>query len=104
MGTEWKKIGEIGVDAGLCWIGDPCYCVTPDADEHPAKSWSEFCDMLDGVKNPIAKQFHYKMGHSGLGVCVTSGHGDGVYDIFVRYTDEGSISEMKVVFIDDKNN
>ncbi len=23
--TKWEKIGQIGVDAGLCWIGDPCY-------------------------------------------------------------------------------
>jgi hypothetical protein len=25
-----KPIGEIGVDAGLCWIGDPCYILHTD--------------------------------------------------------------------------
>ena len=23
--TKIVKVGEIGVDAGLCWIGDPCF-------------------------------------------------------------------------------
>ena len=25
INEEWEHIGEIGVDAGLCWLGDPCY-------------------------------------------------------------------------------
>jgi hypothetical protein len=45
--TIRKQIGEIGVDAGLCWIGDPCYILHK---EHPPKaigtSWDEFCDIL----------------------------------------------------------
>lgn len=26
---NWTQVGVIGVDSGLCWVGDPCYCVTP---------------------------------------------------------------------------
>jgi hypothetical protein len=37
---QWEQAGECGVDSGMIWIGDPCYCVTPDADEHPAASWA----------------------------------------------------------------
>ena len=39
---KWEEVGLIGVDAGLCWLGDPCYCVTPDADNHPTQTWIEF--------------------------------------------------------------
>ena len=107
---KWEKVGYIGVDAGLCWVGDPCYCVTPDATEHPAKTWDEFCDKLneepsdefgflsnfskDGVKS-----FNYKAGHNGLGMVVSTGYGDGTYPVFIKRNDEGRISEIRVKFI-----
>jgi hypothetical protein len=94
---EWEHAGVIGVDAGLCWIGDPCYCVTPDCSEHPAKTWPEFCDQLDGD----TLQWNYKAGHEGLGVSVRTGYGDGTYPVFVRRNSEGLIAEVKVVFIED---
>ena len=54
-----KQIGEIGVDAGLCWIGDPCYILHADpAPRAIGKDWEEFCDLLheDG-RYPTCKQF-----------------------------------------------
>lgn len=95
---EWQEVGEIGVDAGLCWIGDPCYCVTPDADEHPAKTWYEFCDKLDD--NGVT-QWNYKAGHPGLGVSVQTGYGDGVYPVYIKRNKEGRVIEVKVVFADE---
>ena len=95
--SKWIKVGVIGVDAGLCWIGDPCYCVTPDAHHHPAKSWKEFCRKLgDGE----TKQWNYIKGHPGLGVSVHTGYGDGEYDVYVKKQADGRIKEAKVVFID----
>lgn len=100
----WKPVGVIGVDAGLCWLGDPCYCVTPDATSHPAKDWPSFCKMLDKNKYPNAMQFNYAKGHPGLGVVVSTGFGDGCYQVYVRETDEGEwgkrIAEVRVVFIE----
>lgn len=96
---RWEKVGIIGVDAGLCWVGDPCYCVTPDANSHPAKTWREFCDVLfDGEQNGV-KQWNYPMGHSGLGVSVQTGYGDGSYPVYVRRNREGRVAEVRVVFI-----
>lgn len=91
---EWKLAGEIGVDAGLCWIGDPCYCVTPDANEHPAKTWPEFCKLMRDLD---VRQFNYRKGHPGLGVCVETG-GDGCYPVFIKRNREGQITEVKVKF------
>lgn len=101
---DWEQVGLIGVDAGLCWVGDPCYCVTPDASEHPANTWDEFCNKLSemGVSEP-AYQFNYKMGHPGLGVCVSTGWGDGTYPVLIRRDGTGKVAEVRVVFIDEQD-
>jgi hypothetical protein len=40
-------------------------------------SWDEFCDLLhhDG-KYPTCKQFNDDLGHTGLGVAVSTGYGN----------------------------
>jgi hypothetical protein len=96
-----KHIGEIGVDAGVCWIGDPCYVLHAD---HPPKaigrSWDEFCDVLHADhKYPTCKQFCYDLGHPGLGVVVSTGYGDGVYPVYAEFNDEGRIAKVWVEFI-----
>jgi len=92
--------GHIGVDAGLCWIGDPCYCVTPDSNSHPAKTWVEFCDLLykEDDFNKNFKSFNYPMGHEGLGVCVSTGYGDGSYPVYVQKNSEGRVVKVVVDF------
>lgn len=98
--TPWKKVGVIGVDAGLCWIGDPCYCVTPDANQHPAETWLDFCHKLDFSEGEMTKQWNYKLGHPGLGVSVSTGYGDGTYDVEARFeTASGRCAGVRVKFI-----
>jgi len=96
---NWERVGEIGVDAGLCWIGDPCYCVTPDANEHPTETWEDFCAQLEAFQKNGVKQWHYRAGHPGLGVTVHTGDGDGCYPVYVRRASDGRIAEVKVVFL-----
>jgi hypothetical protein len=94
-----KQIGEIGVDAGLCWIGDPCYI--PHKDEPPkaiGQDRDEFCDIL-GEEYPTAKQFHYDLGHPGLGVVVSTGYGDGTYPVYAEFTEGGRVARVWVEFI-----
>jgi hypothetical protein len=96
-----KLIGEIGVDAGLCWIGDPSYILHK---ERPPKaignSWDEFCRILDeDDQYPTRKQFNYDLGHAGLGVVVETGYGDGVYPVYAQFNDDGRIAKVWVEFI-----
>jgi hypothetical protein len=100
MKAKCEKVGEIGVDAGLCWIGDPCYCVTPDADEHPSKTWGKFCNELhEKERGGDTAQWDFKNGTRGLGVTVSTGYGDGCYPVFVKRNKEGRIAEVRVKFI-----
>lgn len=92
--SSWQKVGEIGVDAGICWIGDPCYVFhkasPPDAI---GKDWHDFCDKLTFLShNEYAQQFG-----SGLGVCVSTGYGDGTYPVEVKIKD-GRVKEVRVKF------
>lgn len=95
---DWQKVGVIGVDAGLCWIGDPCYVVSKDAS-HVFKTWDEFCDQLSEDEISGVKQWNSSKGRPGLGVSVSTGYGDGEYPVYVKRNQEGRISEAKVVFI-----
>jgi hypothetical protein len=98
-------IGEIGVDAGLCWIGDPSYILHT---EHPpkatGKSWDEFCEILRADDQyPTCKQFCYDLGHAGLGIVVSTGYGDGVYPVYADFNDEGRIAKVWIEFIEPDN-
>ena len=45
-----RLVGEIGVDAGLCWIGDPCYVL--HANPPPStvgRTWDEFPRAAEAV-------------------------------------------------------
>jgi hypothetical protein len=56
MRSEKVLVGHIGVDAGLCWVGDPCYILHSDKlPETIGKNWSEFCDLL-GDNYPTLKK------------------------------------------------
>jgi hypothetical protein len=105
MKTETKQIGTIGVEAGLCWIGDPCYIIQNEEAGKPKeiKTWDNFCDAMSGVDT---KSFNYAMGHEGLGVCVSTGFGDGSYPVYATISDEGDwgkrVKSVTIVFIEDE--
>ena len=93
---KWEQVGVIGIDAGMCWIGDPCYVLANDSSHRFKMPWTKFCDLLD---DEDTQQWNYKLGHPGLGVTVHTGCGDGEYPVFVKRDENGSIAEVKVVFI-----
>lgn len=96
-----ELIGHIGVDAGICWIGDPYYILHSD-DGLPktlGKDWEEFCDLID--ERP-GKSFNYDMGHEGLGVCVSTGYGDGFYPVYAKIDEKsGRVKSVTIEFIED---
>jgi len=94
MDLKWEKIGMIGIDAGLCWIGDPCYVLHGQNPKEIGKDWDEFCSILEAAEEDNGV-YNFDI----TGVCVTTGYGDGTYPVFVKRNSEGRISEVKVKFI-----
>ena len=94
--TKRIKVGTIGVDAGLCWIGDPCYILHKGKKSPKAigKDWMDFCNKLG---NDDHKSFNFDMGHEGLGVVVSTGYGDGSYPVIATIKD-GRVKSVSVTF------
>lgn len=113
MKGNWEEVGEVWVDSGSIMVGDPCYTHGQDAS-HAVEDWDDFLartwPKVFGKKGEIdhtAKMddVTYALSEKGIGVVVSSGFGDGVYPVFVKYSNEGQwgkrVAEVKVVFIDD---
>lgn len=94
-----EKAGVIGVDAGLCWIGDPCYILHKSPEDFPTEqlgsNWSEFCKIVfaAGVNENGTAQ----MG-ACLGVVTSTGYGDGTYPVYVQRNKDGRIVKIVVDF------
>jgi hypothetical protein len=102
MKNKRKFIGEVGVDAGLCWIGDPCYILSGKRPKEIGKDWNEFCDILKEkgmYKDKQTAQFNYDLGHEGLGVVTTTGYGDGGYPVYATFNEEGRVTKIEIEFI-----
>jgi len=100
--TKIVTIGNIGVDAGLCWIGDPCYVLHKTGKDKPkaiGRDWEGFCDIISDMKG--SKSFNFDLGHEGLGVCVSTGFGDGCYPVKAIVEDHGDMGvRVMGVFVD----
>ena len=94
----WEQVGEVGVDAGLMWLGDPCY-IMGEGRNRDYDVWEKFCDTISKTLFPTVQQFYFDKGHAGLGVCVSTGYGDGTYPVEVKRNDEGRIAAVRIVFI-----
>ena len=85
---------EVYVDAGLIWIGDPCYIMGNDASNR-VTDWSDFCKELggtSGVSAPLGK---------GIGLAISTGYGDGRYPVDVAYNGEGRVTKVTITFIEE---
>jgi hypothetical protein len=93
-----EKAGSILVNAGVVWLGDPCFCITPKQHEHPAKDWKEFCEKLEENQESGVTRWPFKAGNDGLGVTISNFGGDGHYPVFVERDESGMIKFVKIVF------
>ena len=103
------KVGEVGVDAGMVMVGDPCYLSNYGKKSSDGFEWVE--SEVEDQKT--TKKFDYSYsgacaatlsdngaGELGRGdaVAVSSGYGDGVYPVYATYNHEGRIVKLEVVF------
>lgn len=91
-----ELVGHVDVDAGLVWVGDPCYVLGDDAT-HRVTDWSDFCDRMHSTghnENSTSQPLG-----AGVGVAVESGYGDGSYPVWIERDRDGSVRRLTVEFI-----
>jgi hypothetical protein len=97
---ERKRIGEVFVDSGLIWVGDPCVFWPKEGDTSSLQerigTRQQFCNRIQETPYP----HHYNF--SGLGVAVTSGYGDGIYPIWATIEDE-VITSVTIELVSDED-
>jgi len=79
-------VGSVGVDAGIVWVGDPCY-IKHHPEIYDESKWQDFCMKLDNLPGEICQ-----------GVCTRTNWGDGEYPVFVSFDKGGSPTKLEVVF------
>lgn len=82
--TERVLIGRVDVDAGLIWLGDPCYVMGDDASSRVTK-WSDFCDKLYDNPSHESAGYSQPLDHKGAGIAVQTFMGDGTYPVYAEY-------------------
>jgi hypothetical protein len=99
--STWEKIADIGVDAGMVWLGDPAYTMTPDTPYPVARDWDTF--VAEVFARPFERQgfsrFEKADNWGDVGVAVMPRDGDGVYPVYVRRDGRtGRIAEVRISF------
>ena len=99
-----KLIGHMSVDAGLCWVGDPCYVMGDEATSR-VHDWDEFCKLL---RNDGEQHEHWTapLGE-GTGFAINTGYGDGSYPVYIETSDEGAwgdrVKSVTIQFIEEED-
>lgn len=90
-----EYIGDVWVDSGTVWIGDPCYVISKEANNSP-DTWSEYCDLVsDKFDGP--ERFTQPFG-PGIGLEIQTTWGDGSYPVHVERNDDGKITKAIIDF------
>lgn len=97
--NDWEYAGIAAVDSGMILIADPCYWLDDDQPGTRGK-YRQICDEL-GDNRAVALKFEegFTKNRPGKGVAVSSGHGDGLYPVYICRDERGIIKECKIVFL-----
>jgi len=99
-----KLIGTVGIDAGMLYLGDPCYVIDKPLGR---KTWDDFMRDLyaTSADGGEAQWWHVNATISETsprtfpaGMVVTTGYGDGEYPVEVTLDKNGRITSVTVRF------
>lgn len=103
-GSEWKLIGQCGVDSGSLVVVDPGYLKNFDNKKlTETMGWDRTPKIEEEVEAWLAKEVVFS-GPGGTGVAFLSGLGDGVYNVYAKIEeveDSGKrVTEVKIKLLD----
>lgn len=92
-------VGDVWVDAGAVWVGDPCYVISTDSN-YGQLTWREFCDKWFGPDQPNSSH-HVGVSEvlgTGIGMAIDTTWGDGSYPVYVEYHENGRPERVTIEF------
>lgn len=94
---ERVKLGEVCVDSGAIWVGDPCYVIGGDAS-HAFDSWDEYVNTLINRGHFAKKQSVSEPAGEGIGMHVQTLYGDGSYPVYAELDGNGRVARIAIDF------
>lgn len=114
-----QLIGHVGVDSGQILLTDPCYLDSWKDDDafsvieagrlnghHNEEPLDTYPYSYGGACGASCSRNHGAELEAGTGVCVSSGLGDGLYPVYVEYTEMMGkrIKSVTIEFLEDELN
>jgi len=102
--AKWELIGEVGVDAGMLMISDPCYVIGEHCSGSIAfPTWESFIEgqREEGHEWQLRHQMDYRPGAPGLGVVAGTAHGDGLFKVYALKDDDSDRTQAMLVITGD---
>lgn len=102
----FTEVGAVDVDAGMIWVGDPCYILDGERPAGLGKVWNDFCDLFfkrsgygtDNDTGVASFGYHEEGTQDGLGVAISTFYGDGSYPVYVEYGEGGRPRRVLIDF------
>lgn len=95
-----QRIGTVGVDAGMLYLGDPCYVIDAPLGR---RAWDQFLKEIGGPEGYL--ESHAVVEGEAVtgqrfpaGLVVVSGGGDGEYPVYAEFDGEGRIARLVIDF------
>ena len=95
---KWTHVGDLPVDAGCLLVIDPCYLrdMLFEGNAQVEQWYEQAVVQAQGEVSPVSAP---QMQKRPLGHVVSTGNGDGVYPLEVRFAKDGRVAEMRIRFI-----
>ena len=94
-------VGHCGVDSGQIMLVDPCYVHDfKDGEEFKPGEYPYDFSYNGACGATLSEKQMGELGNSTACV-VTSGWGDGLYPVYVTYSEDGRVASATIVFIDE---
>lgn len=95
--TKQLKIGDVGVDAGMLYIGDPCYIKEPIGTDD---TWTKWLRALYHSSQDGSNAAFWQIDDI-TAVVTSTGWGDGIYPVYAEIRD-GRVMSVTVKFEEDE--
>ena len=98
--TRRVQIGTVGVNAGMLYIGDPCYVIDAPLGR---RAWDQFLKEIAGPEGYLESHAVVE-GETATGnrfpagLVLVSGAGDGEYPVYAEFTADGLIARVTINF------